>query len=237
LKPPGASPHLQEKPREPGVPLLAASVAHELNNIAASLRGFIELAREHVVEGAESPLGSVLEEFCIGVERVAALGADITTFAASGAASPRAVTLDECASGQDERGAVPIRWECDAGLRVHAAVTATRQAIGMLGRFAGPDPGSPPTLLCHREPAATTCASCGAACAADTVRFTLLRSATRVGPMGLPSSGKTCLSAAELRLTALDHAAHAAGGHLLLKTARGSISLLLPMAETANFIT
>jgi hypothetical protein len=237
LKPPGASPHLQEKTREPGAQLLAASVAHELNNIAASLRGFIELAREHLVAGAESPLGSVLEEVRIGVERVAALGADITTFAASGTASPRPVTLDECASGQDERGAAAISWECDAGLRVHVAVTATRQAIGMLARFSGPDPGSPPTLLCHRESAAAVCASCGAACAADTVRFTLLRSAHRVGPMVLPPPGKTCLSAAELRLTALDHAAHAAGGHLLLKTARGSVSLVLPMAETANFIT
>jgi hypothetical protein len=237
LKPPGTSPHLQDKPREPGAQLLAASVAHELNNIAASLRGFIELAREHAATDPESPLGSILEEVRIGVERVAALGADITTFAASGTASPRPVTLDECASGRDERGTVAIAWECDAGLRVHAAITATRQAIGMLGRFLGPHPGSPPTLLCHLESAATICASCGAACAADTVRFTLLRSPTRVGPMRMPSPGKTCLSVAELRLTALDHAAHAAGGHLLLKTARGSVSLLLPMAETANSIT
>lgn len=236
MKQPGAPLQLQDKSRMPGAQLLAASVAHELNNIAASLRGFVELARDQAAVGADSPLGSILEEVRIGVERVAALGADVTAFAA-GAASPQPVSLHECAGGLGERGAVAIGWECDASLQVHASVSAVRQAIALLGRFAAPDSGLPPTLLCHRGAAASICASCGAACDPDDVRFTLPQSAIRAGPAGMPPPDKACLSAAELRLTALDHAAHAAGGHLLLRTGRGAVSLLLPMAGIANSVT
>jgi hypothetical protein len=226
----------QDKSRRPGAELLAASVAHELNNIAATLRGFVELARDSAAVNAEPPLAGIFEEVRIGVERVAALGADLTTLAA-GTASPRPVTLEECADTMDDRAAVAIRWDCAAGQRVLAAAGAARLAIGTLARFAEPDGGTSAILICHLEPAATTCVSCGANCAAGAAWFTLPQSAIRGRLAGLARPDKACLSAAELRLAALDHAIHAAGGHLLLNTGRGAISLLLPLAETAKPVT
>lgn len=231
-----ASLQSQDGSRRPGAELLAASVAHELNNIAASLRGFVELARDCAAATAEPPLSGIFEEVRIGVERVAALGVDLTTLAA-GTASPGRVTLEECAGAMNDRAAVAIRWDCAAGLQVLAAAAAARLAIGALARFAEPDGGTSVILICHLEPAATTCASCGANCAAGAAWFTLPQSAIRGRPAGLAGPHKACLSAAELRLTALDHAIHAAGGHLLLNTGRGAISLLFPLAETAKSVT
>lgn len=61
-------------------PRLSATLAHEMNNIAASLRGFIELGEE--LAGGNRPLQDIFAELRQAAVRSAALAGDLETLAA-----------------------------------------------------------------------------------------------------------------------------------------------------------
>src|SRR5258708_27947768 len=85
------------KPPEVSGSSLAESVAHELNNIAASLFGFVELAAEQV--DAESPLLLCLGEVRIGVARVTKLAAVLEALAEADGSTMR-TAISECVGGR-----------------------------------------------------------------------------------------------------------------------------------------
>ena len=86
---------LREPPNVSGSSL-AESVAHELNNIAASLFGFVELAAEQV--DAESPLLRCVGEIRIGVSRVTNLAAVLEALAEVEGSSTR-IAISDCVGG------------------------------------------------------------------------------------------------------------------------------------------
>src|SRR5258708_605288 len=110
-------------PREPpnvSGSSLAESVAHELNNIAASLFGFVELAAEQV--DAESPLLRCMGEIRIGVSRVTNLAAVLEALAEVAGSSTR-TAISDCIGGNapaDSGGGLRFNWECDPSTVVDA---------------------------------------------------------------------------------------------------------------------
>src|ERR1700675_4175657 len=108
------------KPQDAGGPSLAESVAHELNNISASLFGFVELAAEEV--DAESPLLRCLGEIRIGVSRATNLAAVLEALAEV-EGSPARTAISNCLGGNppvDSGGGFRLNWECDPATVVDA---------------------------------------------------------------------------------------------------------------------
>src|SRR3981189_2989753 len=103
-------------PREPpnvSGSSLAEGVAHELNNIAASLFGFVELAAEQV--DAESPLLHCLGEVRIGVSRVTKLAAVLEALAEADGSTAR-IAIGECVDDKapvDSGDVFQFNCECD----------------------------------------------------------------------------------------------------------------------------
>src|ERR1700744_948145 len=108
------------QPREDGGTFLAESVAHELNNIAASLFGFVELAAEEVDPG--SPMLRCLGEIRIGVSRVRSLATVLEALAAVDGKSMR-IAIGECVGGSallNSGGGLRFDWKCDPATLVDA---------------------------------------------------------------------------------------------------------------------
>lgn len=198
---------------------LSGTVAHELNNIVAALRGFIELAQERTA-GNVALLG-VLAEVGIGVDRAAALAADLALLA--GAAGPREpVSIGECLQTVAQDGAGEfhaIRWECPPTTVVIAHAPQVRAAAAALARLGTDADGSGAAIECRlAAPGAppASCLLCGADVGAEVLELSVRLPADVLRALsGRTRSRRAHLTAMELRLVALGHAAHCAGGHLL----------------------
>jgi hypothetical protein len=142
------------KPREIGGSSLAESVAHELNNIAASLFGFVELAAEEVDPGL--PVLRCLGEIRIGVSRVRNLATVLEALAEVDGNSTR-IAIGECVGGNaplDSGGGLRFDWKCDPATLVDAdPVHATHVAGGHVALDAAHSsislvlPAAPPAKL------------------------------------------------------------------------------------------
>lgn len=201
---------------------LAGAVAHELNNAVASLRGFLELARESV--GAGAPAAAALAEMQLTVESVAGVATDLAALAID-SGEVRSVTLTECVTGGVRGVAAPprIQWDCDATLAVKAAPAIAHLTLVTLARLAAPR-GGPSPLTCHVAGSRTDawrCAACDARIDQDSVWFTLALPPVRGGRSAdLPSMNS-------IRRDALLQSAHGAGGHVVALPARDTLSLVL----------
>ena len=215
--------------RGPPADLLTATIAHELNNIVASLRGFLELARE---AGAAGTSLSAFDEISLGVKRVAELAADVEIFA--GVTAPaEVVALENCLRvTEGAEPAATVRWLLPRSTRVMTEPGAAHRAFTTLARLAALG-DTAPALDCHAEPAATSltrCAVCGAECGQGAAWITLSLPKGRSGLGIAPNARRSCLTATELRFAALSRAAHHARGHLVVQNSPDSVSLVLPLA-------
>lgn len=212
--------------QEAGAPqadLLPATVAHELNNIAASLRGFAQLARD--AAGRDNALA----EIDLGVQRLASLADDLSAFARHPTVAT-VVALEDCVGGAEWDEAPPLRWECERRIPVLADAEAAQRAIGVMTRLAA---HTGRALVVHvgnaaQDPAAPVCClHCAAPCNAAAVWITLPMTSgqPRFGTRSAP--GRDCLTLPELRYLALARAAHFAGGHLVSDSAPEGLALVL----------
>jgi hypothetical protein len=221
------------KPQDVGGPSLAESVAHELNNIAASLFGFVELAAEEV--DAESPLLRCLGEIRIGVSRVTNLAAVLEALAQVEGSSAR-TAISNCLGGNtpvDSGGGFRCNWECDPATVVDADPDRVHRAIRTLALLGKADStsGSDLAFTVSRMAAESHCSFCSAVLPPGSVRITLIADDLRLSDTknagGRRRAGRTF---PQLVVMGSVHATHVAGGHVALDAAHSSISLMLPSA-------
>jgi len=212
---------------------LAESVAHELNNIAASLFGFVELAAEQV--DAEPYLLRCLGEIRIGVSRVTNLAAVLEALAEVEGSSTR-TAISNCLGGSalvDSGGGFRFIWECDPATVVDADPDRVHRAIRTLAHLGKADStiGSDLAFTISRTASESHCSFCSAVLPAGSVRIALIADDLRLSDTKSAGwrrrAGRTF---PQLVVTGSVHATHVAGGHVALDAAHSSISLVLPAA-------
>jgi len=221
------------KPPDVSGSFLAESVAHELNNIAASLFGFVELAAEQADTG--SPLHRCLGEIRIGVSRVTNLAAVLEALAEVDG-NPTRTAIRDCVGGTAavvSGSGFRFNWECDPATIVDADPDRVHHALRTLARLGKADSltGSDFAFTVGRTASATHCSFCDAALPAGSVKITLVANDLRLSEAKSGSArrrpGRTL---PQLVVAGSAHATHMAGGHVALDAAQSSISLVLRAA-------
>lgn len=212
---------------------LTGCLAHELNNIAAALQGFIELADE--ASAANGPAKSLLEEMRIGTTRIGAIAADLQLLADSAGQRAR-VALIEClkaaAPGHEDLGIV-FTWNCEPSLLVDADPLYVRLSVEALGRISAPAAPGSAHMECTVEScvrAQAQCSDCGAGIELNDV---CVRMRVRSAPASLAQArGESKrLTPQRLTLAAVAHGAHRAGGHVLIDPETGGVAIVLKTAK------
>jgi hypothetical protein len=222
-----ASPsHLQQVTE----PVLSRSVAHELNNIAASLFGFVELAAEQAT--ADSPLLGCVGEIRIGVARVTELAAILEALAEDDG-KPEKMSIADCIGPEVpvDSGNVDIVWDCDPSTMVDADADRVRAAIRAWARLASADTeiGSPPEFTVSRvRRSQARCFACNAPIPIPGVQIAVTAANVRLLGHGSAPRRRAGKTLRELMVTGSAHVTHAAGGHVLVDAARASVSIVLP---------
>lgn len=224
-------------PQQLSTQLLSATLAHELNNIVASLRGFIELGAEQA--RGQASLQRMFAEVRLGTDRAATLAAELELLAGSGG-SARPTPLLQCLAVPASPGQSPstaaepdIQWEGDAQTLVLVDPVQVRHAAGLLRRI-GADAGpQAPTLrgrIAEAQSPGMGCASCRAPLPARSAWLIQPLPPGRSPAPARQAAAPGHLSIAQWRLAVLAHAAHAAGGHLVMPSEPDSLALVLPLA-------
>ena len=213
------------------VTALSDVVAHELNNIGASLFGFVELAAECP---AGTPIDSnLLGELRIGVSRIAGLASMLELLAERHSARTP-VALAACVSlgnPTTDPGEWTVQWDCDPSTSVFVDAEQAHRALQLLKDLTlQPDPEAPRLVVELRSMEAhDRCMSCGAAMAPHTVAISITTSPTAPRKyVGRSRLAETSLR--RLSVAACAHLSHLAGGHLLQADAGAPLVLILPLA-------
>ncbi len=216
-----------------GTEAAAATIAHELNNIAVPLRGFVDIAREIAWSGESRDADTVrqcFEEVHIGIGRISALSLELEGMAQLGSAR-RATRIGNCLAhleGPGSSAQLKLVWACKPGIPVNVDLNSARWAIDSMVRIVGATTVAIDTAVPHPS----KCAACEAALARG-------KKFTRVWTYGLrpnvlaalrdPFKRQHKLRALQrLGIAALVHCTHLAGGHLIA-TGGGVLGIALPM--------
>lgn len=212
---------------------MAGAFAHELNNIAASLYGFVELAAD-----SGSPpalLTGYLAEMRVGVRRLQAVAAILEALAETTAA-PRAATLGECIESAAAAAALPVevRWRCDPSRSTSADVHCLGKSLTLLALLEPPVPASPGAIWSIEalHGPAPACADCAAPLSAAGARISVLNAPPREGPDPAgPARRTTETKIRRVHRAALSRLLHLAGAHLLAGAEHGRLEVWLPAAD------
>lgn len=205
---------------------IAGLIAHELNNIAVSLRGFVDLAVETAAGGLER---QCLDEIDIGMARVVALARSLESLSLQGS-DPLATTLEECFAPRESlesRASPRLVWTCSPQTPVTVDLEHARRAIDSLAYLAG----AVPLVIAESVLSGLACAVCGKAFpgtkALVHVRTGGLRQ-TVTEALGTPFAASHKLRCAQrLNLAVLAHATHQAGGHVIAEPRAESLGIAL----------
>ncbi len=209
---------------------LSASLAHELNNIAAPLLGFVELAAEQTSFGA--PLSECLGEIRLGVSRITNL-ASVLEAGAETAGGPGTVSIMDClgdAAGADLARGFDIAWRCDRSVTVWADPERARQTLDLLRRLDLTDPRTSrrPSFIVDRTTyAAARCFTCGETIPAPCVEIAFVADGLRQLDMRGTGRRRAGRALHDLIVAGSARVAHLAGGHLMLDSAKSSLALVL----------
>ncbi len=217
---------------------LAAVIAHELNNIAVPLRGFIELALDKTAR--DEAVLQCIDEVRVGLDRIAALAFDLASLAPDESTSAR-VRLDACLEPVDSRGPArrpPATWACNPQLTVVVDLNQARRAVASLTSLAM-DAGLvlEEVSTAHVPTASPSCAACGSPLprrkAFVRVRSHGLRTAV-LQAVPSPFDATHKLRGTErLAIAALVRSTHRAGGHVLVDVSAEDLSLVLPQTAAS----
>lgn len=209
---------------------LAATLAHELNNVVASLRGFVQLGG--AMAKGNPLLQTIFTEGDLSAERVAALAADLEVLGTPAALATPVVPGDVLkmpqAGNADLRHPVPpVQWESDARTVVLVDPSRFLPTLGVLRRLAGNsavalrfrvvDTGTPPS-----------CLTCGQALPRRSAWLQQELPPGKLRTLTAPST-RPHLSVDRLRLAVLGEAIHPAGGHLVADSHPDSLAMVLPI--------
>ena len=191
------------------------AVAHDLNNIGASLLGFVELASE--ANPGNVAVNLYIDEFRLVYSRLARVAGALELLAET-RVPRKSMTIRSIPALQPLKAgaAYAIHLQCDPRLRLTVNVEflqRTLQGLAALARSTGAEAAV--TYDVNRTDAATTCSACDAAVASGAVR---------IGA----NIGRT---ARDVYWDAVIHGAHLAGGHVRWRTNRENCSVLLPVAK------
>lgn len=210
---------------------LSATLAHELNNVVASLRGFIDLG-SHMAAG-NARLQDIFAEAGLSSDRVAALAADLEVLASPSLALQPVIPAELLAAAQpgcgtDLRNPVPpVHWESDARTPVLADPPRLLSMLGVLQRLAGPA-ATPLRFRIVDADAPATCHACGLTLPRRSAWLLQELPPGKVRSLTAPLT-RQYLSADRLRLAVLEQAIHGARGHLLLRSDPDSLVLVVPI--------
>ncbi len=209
---------------------MSAVVAHELNNIAVPLLGFIDLITGEVITADNAR--QCLEEVRIGVERITELAFELESLAYE-TSMPVAMRLSECFTALDSRSTeIPYHAEflCDPLTRVTVDGGQARRAISSLAHLVG----AARLSVADSLPQGAYCAACGAGPLRSRgfveVRAGNLRPAILLALTNPFDPGHKIRPQQRLVIAALQHAAHLAGGHVLTDAMGEAVSIALPKA-------
>ncbi|HUY84562.1 MAG TPA: hypothetical protein VMU86_08295 [Steroidobacteraceae bacterium] len=217
---------------DPGERALARSAAHELNNIAAALLGFIELA------SIGNTQDELFAELRIVVRRMCGLAEQLESLADEGA-TPAAHALADCltappasefSSGTHDGERIDTYWDCDPTSKVRADPARIRRAARALADFVASEDGNdrPSYRVEANTPAMDRCRACGAPLTAEAVRIAVTSGSAQALLQGDERAWQLRgASMAALNLRALAHLVHAGGGHLGYEPSTGTIGIVL----------
>ena len=205
---------------------LSAVVAHELNNIAVPIRGFIDLASANAAP--DELVRQSLDEVQIGMGRIAALSYDLQSLAETGS-MPKSTPVGDCIVATDQsNAAVALRsvWACSPLTPVKVDLEQIRRAIHSMACLAGAGSLS----IAESATKGSTCAACGKALPRRKVLVEARARSLRpvIAAIRAPFAAEHKLrSAQRLTLAALVHCTHLAGAHVAAHLEVNSLSIVL----------
>jgi signal transduction histidine kinase len=226
LKPKAAS-HRQSAIRLPAE-ALSAVIAHELNNIAVPLRGFIDLDLQTMA--TDDPVRHSHDELHVGLDRIRMLADQLESLGQQGfTLSPTAI--GSCLASL-ERGDLedPKRlvWSCSTLTPVKVDKDHVRRAVISLMDLAG----SVPLLIRESALDGLACAACEKPIARGRVFVQIQARGLRpaiFAAIRAPFEASQKLRAMQrLAIAALSHCGHLAGCHVVADPGAESLSIVLP---------
>jgi len=220
-------------------PDLMKFASHELNNIAAAIGGFAELAIEHP-DLAATPADAYLREIAVGVERARRLANLLGAFADASTPAPGAFPLQQWIDDGGEP-ALPANWHfeyrCPAATPLQGNLAQARRGLRHLieASMHVNSAGGADCRVGAVAAASLLCDACG------------VHVGERCVEIAVPLAGRAARSRGgrirSLRdqfaghphglfeLTAAIACMHRAGGHVRIASAPPGIALMLPVAR------
>ena len=210
---------------------MSAIIAHELNNIAAPLLGFIDLAEENPASG--DSIRQCLEEVRVGIARITALSHEIESLAES-SSRRTLITMSDCiahAKLDDANTSREVFWSCNPLTMINVDPFHAMRAIASLARTSG---AAVALTITGDFPADVSCAACGESLSPGNKYLRTVVPAARALSVDVIRNpfDSNLRVAANLRLTTavLVHCTHLAGGHILADEGAETMSLAFPIA-------
>lgn len=212
-----------------GMEQLSGLIAHELNNIAVPLSGFVGLVSENVHDAGA--IRQCIEEVQIGIDRLSEIALELQGLAESHSV-PAIIPVSDClVTPDDDAARMPIRtrWACDAQALVVVDLQHARRVVGSLARMSNQTSVlSVGDVLAARS----TCSTCGARLSPAKSFIQVQACAVRgaiVNAIRHPfEAGHKLRAPQRLMIAAFVKAAHLAGGHIVAIDGTDCVSLILP---------
>ncbi len=206
-------------------------IAHELNNIAGSLRGFVDLAEE--VAAPEAPGQRYFPEQRLGVRRLTGLANTLESLAES-PSQPAMVALSVCMERALENLAAtrpPWTSSCPVTQAVCVDLYLAQRALRCLYQLAEVMTRGREALAFHvrqRTETESRCLACGVPIATDSIAIYVQTARSEHYVQRVKRSAHAAPSYPELIQRALVQSAHNAGGHLLGTVDSAPLGIALP---------
>jgi signal transduction histidine kinase len=208
----------------------SAIIAHELNNIAAPLRGFIDLVAEN--PASADSIRQCLDEVGVGIARIVALSHEIESLADSNS-HRTLITIGDCIAHielDDPNPSREVFWSCNPLTRINVDTFQAMRAIASLARIAT----AVALTISGDLRDDVSCAVCGDSLSPGNRYLLIEVRAARALSVNLIRNpfDSNLRVAAGLRLTSavLVHCTHLAGGHIVADEGAETMSLALPIA-------
>jgi hypothetical protein len=207
---------------------LSALIAHELNNIAVPLRGFIDLAAEK--NSTVETFRQAVDEVRISIQRIAQMAFELESLGQA-AAAPSAVPISEClvhAGPSDGKLRQSPIFLCDPETPVAVDLHQARRAISSLLHLAG----LAPLEVGHSLLAGASCMACGIGLLPSNAFISVeargLRPAVLLA-LGSPFAKSGKLRPSErLSVAALQYSVHLTDAHIVAGETDAALSIALP---------
>lgn len=207
---------------------LSAVIAHELNNIAVPLRGFIDLALQ--TTAADEPVRQALDELQVGLDRIGTLAYQLESIAQqSFTLSPTTIGASLASIMQgDPEDPKRLVWSCSQLTQVKVDLDHLQRAINSLRHLGGPGP----LLIGESAMDGLACAVCGKPFARGKLFVEIQARGLRpaiFSAIRAPFAAAHKLRAMQrLAIAAFSHCGHLAGGHVIARPGAESLSIVLP---------